>query len=303
MIASVLITYLILFIGLFVEIIASYLGVVGMMSVFSGNVYVITLIGIGLESTKVALPIFLTIQHNISQTRKIILWSGVGILMCINAVAVYGTLTRFSLDVFTNVVKINNEMKGIENRIILYDERIEEAKGTLNLFNKSTEKYLEMEYVTRGLKERRKDEKEREELRANVQKLQDEKLELNVELLELKSERTKVQSEFGALREITGLFTAYPDEHLNIAYLIFILAILMCFQPLGLMMVRSSVSELTDPTSEVAKIRKKARDLAQKRKTAEQDIQSRSKFLLEKQKELELKEELQKRNIHEIEDE
>ena len=146
------------------------------MSVFSGNIYVITLIGIGLEATKIALPIFLTVQHSISQFRKTVLWSGVVVLMMINAVAVYGTLTRFSLDVFTNVVKINNEMKGIENRITLYDERIDEAKGTLNLFNKSTEKYLEMEYVTRGLKERRKDEKEREELRSNVQKLQDENL-------------------------------------------------------------------------------------------------------------------------------
>ena len=301
MLTSVIVTYLILFIGLFVEIIASYLGVVGMQSVFSGNIYVVTLIGIGLESTKVALPIFLTIQHNISQQRKILLWGGVLILMCINAVAVYGTLTRFSLDVFTKVVRINNNIAGIENRIDLYDERINEAKQTLELFNQATSKYLEMEYVTRGLKERRKDEEEREELRQNVQKLQDEKLELNVELLDLKSERTNVQSEFGALREITGLFTPYPDDNLNIAYLIFILAILICFQPLGLMMVRSSVSELTDPTSEVAKIRKKARDLAQKRKTAEQDIQSRSKFLLEKQKELELKEELQKRNIHEME--
>lgn len=301
MLTSVIVTYLILFIGLFVEIIASYLGVVGMQSVFSGNIYVVTLIGIGLESTKVALPIFLTIQHNISQQRKILLWGGVLILMCINAVAVYGTLTRFSLDVFTKVVRINNNIAGIENRIDLYDERINEAKQTLELFNQATEKYLEMEYVTRGLKERRKDEEEREELRQNIQKLQDEKLALNVELLDLKSERTKVQSEFGALREITGLFTPYPDDNLNIAYLIFILAILICFQPLGLMMVRSSVSELTDPTSEVAKIRKKAKDLAQKRKTAEQDIQSRSKFLLEKQKELELKEELQKRNIHEME--
>tara|TARA_B100000085_G_scaffold203238_1_gene186835 strand:- start:988 stop:1896 length:909 start_codon:yes stop_codon:yes gene_type:complete len=301
MLTSVIVTYLILFIGLFVEIIASYLGVVGMQSVFSGNIYVVTLIGIGLESTKVALPIFLTIQHNISQQRKILLWGGVLILMCINAVAVYGTLTRFSLDVFTKVVRINNNIAGIENRIDLYDERINEAKQTLELFNQATEKYLEMEYVTRGLKERRKDEEEREELRQNVQKLQDEKLALNVELLDLKSERTNVQSEFGALREITGLFTPYPDDNLNIAYLIFILAILICFQPLGLMMVRSSVSELTDPTSEVAKIRKKAKDLAQKRKTAEQDIQSRSKFLLEKQKELELKEELQKRNIHEME--
>ena len=301
MLTSVIVTYLILFIGLFVEIIASYLGVVGMQSVFSGNIYVVTLIGIGLESTKVALPIFLTIQHNISQQRKILLWGGVLILMCINAVAVYGTLTRFSLDVFTKVVRINNNIAGIENRIDLYDERINEAKQTLELFNQATEKYLEMEYVTRGLKERRKDEEEREELRQNVQKLQDEKLALNVKLLDLKSERTNVQSEFGALREITGLFTPYPDDNLNIAYLIFILAILICFQPLGLMMVRSSVSELTDPTSEVAKIRKKAKDLAQKRKTAEQDIQSRSKFLLEKQKELELKEELQKRNIHEME--
>jgi len=301
MLTSVIVTYLILFIGLFVEIIASYLGVVGMQSVFSGNIYVVTLIGIGLESTKVALPIFLTIQHNISQQRKILLWGGVLILMCINAVAVYGTLTRFSLDVFTKVVRINNNIAGIENRIDLYDERINEAKQTLELFNQATSKYLEMEYVTRGLKERRKDEEEREELRQNVQKLQDEKLALNVELLDLKSERTNVQSEFGALREITGLFTPYPDDNLNIAYLIFILAILICFQPLGLMMVRSSVSELTDPTSEVAKIRKKAKDLAQKRKTAEQDIQSRSKFLLEKQKELELKEELQKRNIHEME--
>ena len=101
MITSVLITYLILFIGLFVEIIASYLGVVGMMSVFSGNIYVITLIGIGLEATKIALPIFLTVQHSISQFRKTVLWSGVVVLMMINAVAVYGTLTRFSLDVFT----------------------------------------------------------------------------------------------------------------------------------------------------------------------------------------------------------
>ena len=302
MIASVLITYLILFIGLFVEIIASYLGVVGMQSVFAGNIWVVTLIGVGLETTKVSLPIFLTIQNQITFTRKTVLWCGVGILMLINAVAVYGTLTRFSLDVYTKVVRINNNIKSVEDRVLLYDDRIKEAKGTLKLFNEATAIYLEKDYVTRGLKERRKDEKEREELRDNIQKLQDEKLALGVELLDQKSARSKVQSEFGALREITGLFTPNPDEHLNIAYLIFILAILICFQPLGLMMVRSSISELTDPTSEVAKIRKKAKDLREKRITAEQDIQSRSKFLLEKQKELELKEELHKRNIHEIED-
>ena len=77
---------------------------------------------------------------------------------------------------------------------------------------------------------------------------------------------------------------------------------MICFQPLGLMMVRSSISELTDPTSETAKLRKKQRELAAKRKVVEKDIQSKSKFLLQKQEELELKERVLQHKVHTMED-
>ena len=298
---SVAVTWFLLLVGLFIEILASFLGVMGLQTIFGGSVMLMMLIGIGIESAKVLIPIWLTIQHNISKIRKILLWSAVILLMLINAVSVYGSLTRFSRDVFNRVTVINNEIKDLELRIESIDQRIEPRQKTLDQFDRAMDVYINKDYVTRGLRERRKDEVERNELFSSIEVLRDEQLEMRKSLNKLIAERTRVEGDFGALRELTSVFVPNPNEHLQVSYLIFIFAIMICFQPLGLMMVRSSVSELTDPTSETAKFRKKQRELAAKRKVAEKDIQSKSKFLLQKQEELELKERILQNKVHTME--
>jgi len=299
---SISVTWFLLIVGLFVEILASFLGVMGLQTIFGGSVILMTLIGIGIESAKVLIPIWLTIQHRISKLRKVLLWSAVVILMLINAVSVYGTLTRFSRDVFNKVTVINNEIKDLELRIESIDQRIEPRQKTLDQFDRAMDVYINKDYVTRGLRERRKDETERNELFEAITVLRDEQLELKKNLNNMIAERTRVEGDFGALRELTSVFVPNPNEHLQVSYLIFIFAIMICFQPLGLMMVRSSISELTDPTSETAKLRKKQRELAAKRKVVEKDIQSKSKFLLQKQEELELKERVLQHKVHTMED-
>ena len=259
------------------------------------------LIGIGIESAKILIPIWLTIQHQISKIRKVLLWSAVIILMLINAVSVYGSLTRFSRDVFDRVTIINNQIKDTELRIESIDQRIEPRQKTLDQFDKAMDVYLNRDYATRGLRERRKDAEERNELFDSIEVLRGQQLELRKNLNNLVAERTRVEGDFGALRELTSVFVPNPNEHLQVSYLIFIFSIMICFQPLGLMMVRSSVSELTDPTSETAKLRKKQKELAAKRKVAEKDIQSKSKFLLQKQEELELKERILQNKVHTME--
>ena len=259
------------------------------------------LIGIGIESAKVLIPIWLTIQHQISKIRKVLLWSAVVILMLINAVSVYGSLTRFSRDVFNRVTVINNQIKDTELRIESIDQRIAPRQKTLDQFDRAMDVYINKDYVTRGLRERRKDETERNELFDSIEVMRNEQLELRKNLNNLVAERTRVEGDFGALRELTSVFVPNPNEHLQVSYLIFIFAIMVCFQPLGLMMVRSSVSELTDPTSETAKLRKKQKELAARRKVAEKDIQSKSKFLLQKQEELELKERILQNKVHTME--
>ena len=298
---SIAVTWFLLFVGLFIEILASFLGVIGLQTIFGGSVLIMMLIGIGIESAKILIPIWLTIQHQISKIRKVLLWSAVIILMLINAVSVYGSLTRFSRDVFDRVTIINNQIKDTELRIESIDQRIEPRQKTLDQFDKAMDVYLNRDYATRGLRERRKDAEERNELFDSIEVLRGQQLELRKNLNNLVAERTRVEGDFGALRELTGVFVPNPNEHLQVSYLIFIFSIMICFQPLGLMMVRSSVSELTDPTSETAKLRKKQKELAAKRKVAEKDIQSKSKFLLQKQEELELKERILQNKVHTME--
>ena len=298
---SIAVTWFLLFVGLFIEILASFLGVIGLQTIFGGSVLIMMLIGIGIESAKILIPIWLTIQHQISKIRKVLLWTAVIILMLINAVSVYGSLTRFSRDVFDRVTIINNQIKDTELRIESIDQRIEPRQKTLDQFDKAMDVYLNRDYATRGLRERRKDAEERNELFDSIEVLRGQQLELRKNLNNLVAERTRVEGDFGALRELTSVFVPNPNEHLQVSYLIFIFSIMICFQPLGLMMVRSSVSELTDPTSETAKLRKKQKELAAKRKVAEKDIQSKSKFLLQKQEELELKERILQNKVHTME--
>ena len=47
---SITVTWFLLFIGLFIEILASFLGVMGLQTIFGGNVYLMMLIGVGIES-------------------------------------------------------------------------------------------------------------------------------------------------------------------------------------------------------------------------------------------------------------
>ena len=298
---SIAVTWFLLFVGLFIEILASFLGVIGLQTIFGGSVLIMMLIGIGIESAKILIPIWLTIQHQISKIRKVLLWTAVIILMLINAVSVYGSLTRFSRDEFDRVTIINNQIKDTELRIESIDQRIEPRQKTLDQFDKAMDVYLNRDYATRGLRERRKDAEERNELFDSIEVLRGQQLELRKNLNNLVAERTRVEGDFGALRELTSVFVPNPNEHLQVSYLIFIFSIMICFQPLGLMMVRSSVSELTDPTSETAKLRKKQKELAAKRKVAEKDIQSKSKFLLQKQEELELKERILQNKVHTME--
>ena len=74
---SITVTWFLLIVGLFIEILASFLGVMGLQTIFGGNIYLMMLIGIGIESAKVLIPIWLTIQHQISKIRKVLLWSAV----------------------------------------------------------------------------------------------------------------------------------------------------------------------------------------------------------------------------------
>jgi len=295
---SIAVTWILLFVGLFIEILASFLGVMGLQTIFGGSLLITIMIGIGIESAKILIPIWLTIQHQISKIRKVLLWTAVAILMVINAVSVYGTLTRFSRSVFDRVTVIANEIADTQLHIDSIDDRIIPRQKTLDQFDQAMDVYINKDYVTRGLRERRKDQTERDNLFTSIEILRNEQLELRKSLNNLIADRTRVEGDFGALRELTSVFVPNPNEHLQVSYLIFIFAIMICFQPLGLMMVRSSVSELSDPTSETAKIRKKQKELSAKRKLVEKDIQSKSKFLLKKQEELELKERILQNKVH-----
>ena len=74
---------------------------------------------------------------------------------------IFGFLSKAHLDQVKPTSSNNIKIELIDNQIISQEKIIERSQNTLTLLDKALEVYIDKEFVTRGLKERKKQEEER----------------------------------------------------------------------------------------------------------------------------------------------
>jgi hypothetical protein len=232
--------------GIAISIIAAGYSIIGLATLFAGAAVPIIAMGSALEVGKLVAASWLYQNWNsdIPRLLKAYLFSAIIILIFITSIGIFGFLSKAHLDQVKpqsgNALNIQVLDKQINQQQVIIDR----AEKTLNSLDKALDKYIDMEYVSRGLKEREKQKTEREQLNKSISEATAKIVELNKTKSTIELEQIKIEAEVGPLKYVAELI--YGDDaksHFDEAVRIIILILIFVFDPLAvLLLIAANIS-------------------------------------------------------------
>ena len=232
-----------------ISVIAAGYSIMGLATLFSGAVVPIIAMGTALEIGKLVSASWLYqnwSNKSVSKFLKAYLFSAVVILIFITSMGIFGFLSKAHLDqvkpTSSNAIKIEL----LDSKINTQQNRIERSQNTLNQLDKALDVYIEKEFVTRGLKERKKQEPERLALNEEITDASNILGELMLEKNTLKIEQDKIDAEVGPLKYVAELiYGKNAQDHFDEAVRLVIIVLVFVFDPLAVLLLISANISLT----------------------------------------------------------
>ena len=229
-----------------ISLIAAGYSILGLATLFAGAAVPIIAMGSALEVGKLVAASWL--YHNwregIPRALKAYLFTAIIVLVFITSVGIFGFLSKAHLDQVrptgNNAVQIALIDKQINQQQLIIDR----SENTLDRLDKALDVYIAKEYVSRGLKERKKQKEERDLLNAEIKKAMDEIARLTTEKSNIEIEQLKIEADVGPLKYVAELI--YGDnakDHFDSAVRIIILILIFVFDPLAvLLLIAANIS-------------------------------------------------------------
>ena len=256
-----------------ISIIAAGYSIVGLATLFAGAVVPIILMGSALEVGKLVAASWLYHNWNSDVPRllKSYLFIAIIVLVFITSLGIFGFLSKAHLDQVKPTSSNNIKIELLDNQIKSQEIIIERSQNTLTLLDKALEVYIDKEYVTRGLKERKKQKPERDALTLAINEASDKIAELSDKKGSLKLEQDKIEAEVGPIKYVAELiYGENAKDMFDHAVRVVILILIFVFDPLAvLLLIAANIS---------------LRQWRRKREIAKTDIQYTLEQRLEREK-------------------
>ena len=256
-----------------ISIIAAGYSIVGLATLFAGAVVPIILMGSALEVGKLVAASWLYHNWNSDVPRllKLYLFIAIIVLVFITSLGIFGFLSKAHLDQVKPTSSNNIKIELLDNQIKSQEIIIERSQNTLTLLDKALEVYIDKEYVTRGLKERKKQKPERDALTLAINEASDKIAELSDKKGSLKLEQDKIEAEVGPIKYVAELiYGENAKDMFDHAVRVVILILIFVFDPLAvLLLIAANIS---------------LRQWRRKREIAKTDIQYTLEQRLEREK-------------------
>ena len=230
-----------------ISVIAAGYSIMGLATLFAGAVIPIIAMGSALEVGKLVAASWLYNNWRnplVPKTIKAYLTSAVIVLIFITSMGIFGFLSKAHLDQVQPTSSNNIKIELIDKQITSQQNIIDRSQNTLDRLDAALDKYIDMEYVTRGLKERAKQKEEREALNLAINNAIDEIAKLTEEKGTLQLEQDKIEAEVGPIKYIAELI--YGDEakdHFDKAVRWVIIVLIFVFDPLAvLLLIAANIS-------------------------------------------------------------
>ena len=241
---TILITFLS---AISISVIAAGYSIMGLATLFAGAVVPIIAMGSALEVGKLVAASWLYNNWRnklVPKTIKLYLTFAVVVLIFITSMGIFGFLSKAHLDQVQPTSSNNIKIELIDNQINQQNLIITRANKTLTLLDKTLEKYVDMEYVTRGLKEREKQKPERDTLTLAINEASDKIAELSDKKGALQLEQDKIEAEVGPIKYIAELiYGENAKDHFDKAVRWVIIVLIFVFDPLAvLLLIAANIS-------------------------------------------------------------
>ena len=229
-----------------ISIIAAGYSIVGLATLFAGAVVPIILMGSALEVGKLVAASWLYHNWNSDVPRllKLYLFIAIIVLVFITSLGIFGFLSKAHLDQVKPTSSNNIKIELLDNQIKSQQIIIERSQNTLTLLDKALEVYIDKEYVTRGLKERKKQKPERDALTLAINEASDKIAELSDKKGSLKLEQDKIEAEVGPIKYVAELiYGENAKDMFDHAVRVVILILIFVFDPLAvLLLIAANIS-------------------------------------------------------------
>ena len=269
-----------------ISVIAAGYSIIGLATLFAGATLPIIAMGSALEVGKLVAASWLYNNWRnklLPRAIKAYLTMAVIVLIFITSMGIFGFLSKAHLDQVEPASNNALLITQYDKQIAFEEKTIARASDTLDQLDKALDKYIDMEYVTRGLKERKKQEPERKELQLAINNASDEIAKLSNEKGALQLEQDKIEAEVGPIKYIAELiYGENAKDYFDKAVRWVIIVLIFVFDPLAVLLLiaanislrtRKEAKEKVENTKKVnltkelqkekaksAKLRKKERD-------------------------------------------
>jgi len=229
-----------------ISVIAAGYSIVGLATLFAGAVVPIIAMGSALEVGKLVAASWLYHNWNSDVPRllKSYLFGAIIVLVFITSLGIFGFLSKAHLDQVKptsgNAIKIEVIDKQINQQNLI----IERAERQISLLDKALEVYIDKEYVSKGLKERKKQEEERTILNNAINEASDKIAELTNQKAELSLAQDKIEAEVGPIKYVAELiYGEQAQDNFDKAVRFVILILIFVFDPLAvLLLIAANIS-------------------------------------------------------------
>ena len=228
--------------SLAIAAVAAWYSIIGLTTIFSAAVVPIIIMGVVLEIGKLVAAAW--VYQNWKETNVLLksyLVSAIVVLMLITSMGISGFLSKSHIDAGINTTEISVKLERLDNRIDSEQRQIDRAEKTLKQLDDRLEKMNDGWFITRGIKQREKEQEERQQLNDIIKKSESEIDKLLDKKSEYQLEVKNFEVEVGPIKYIAAL--VYGDEAKNyldntVRYVILLL--IFVFDPLAVLLLISA---------------------------------------------------------------
>jgi len=267
--------YLLLIVAILISATAGYFSVAGLMSIFSGAMISIAIMGTVLEVGKISTTIWLHKNYGMcARWLRLYLSVAIIILMGITSMGIFGYLSRAHVQQSLGSDSINSKLSILENQIDTLKQDQDANSLTLHQLDQAINQVISLSNnqngATKALTVRNGQKSERDRIQAAIQSDQQQINTLKEQEAPLKAELQKNEVDVGPIKFIAALiYGANPSQELlekAVRWVIILLVVV--FDPLALCMliaadtsISAKPSEATIPSTEETPVESIAQEI------------------------------------------
>ena len=229
-----------------ISIIAAGYSIIGLATLFAGAFVPIIAMGSALEVGKLVAASWLyqNWRSGVPRLLKAYLFGAIVVLIFITSMGIFGFLSKAHLDQVKPTSGNNIKIELLDNQISQQELIITRSQNTLDRLDKALDVYIDKEYVSRGLKERKKQKEERDELNTAINNASYKIAELTNKKSSLKLEQDKIEAEVGPIKYIAEMiYGEQAENYFDHSVRIVILILIFVFDPLAvLLLIAANIS-------------------------------------------------------------